>query len=53
MTLKELRNELDRTRPAWEAVDLDGLYGLRKRNLEGNLILQRHRPGPCTQRCVP
>jgi len=25
----------------------------RKRNLEGNLILQRHRPGPCTQRCVP
>ena len=25
----------------------------RKRNLEGNLILQRHRSGPCTQRCVP
>ena len=25
----------------------------RKRNLEGNLILQRHRSGPWTQRCVP
>ena len=23
------------------------------RNVEGNLILQRHRSGPCTQRCVP
>ena len=34
MTLQEGRNELDRTRPAWEAVDLDGLYGLRKRNVQ-------------------
>jgi hypothetical protein len=24
MTLPELRNELERTRPAWEAMDLDG-----------------------------
>ena len=24
MTLQELRDELDRTRPIWEAVDLDG-----------------------------
>jgi len=33
MTLQELRNEPDRTRSAWEAVDLDGLYGFRKRNV--------------------
>jgi hypothetical protein len=25
MTLPELRNELERTRPAWEAMDLDGV----------------------------
>jgi len=25
MTLQELRDELDRTRPAWEALDLDGV----------------------------
>jgi len=25
MTLQELRDELDRTRPAWETLDLDGV----------------------------
>jgi hypothetical protein len=25
MTLQELRDELDRTRPSWEAMDLNGL----------------------------
>jgi hypothetical protein len=26
MTLQELRDELDRTSPAWEAMDLDGVH---------------------------
>jgi hypothetical protein len=26
MTLQELRDELDRTNPAWEAMDLDGVH---------------------------
>jgi hypothetical protein len=26
MTLQELRDELERTRPAWEAMDLDGVH---------------------------
>jgi hypothetical protein len=29
-----------------------GLGGAQMRNVEGNLILRRHRSGPCTQRCV-
>ena len=28
MTLPELRNELERTRPAWEAMDLDGVLAV-------------------------
>src|ERR1035437_10386588 len=33
--------------------DMCRLELCRMRNVEGNLILQRHRSGPCTQRCVP
>ena len=28
MTLQKLRDELDRTSPAWEAMDLDGVHAI-------------------------